>query len=116
MSIVGDLKDVLTKLIARMEQMHHPEWTAHILELKEKYPLKYDDSQLSCPYIIEELDRITKGNAIITTDVDSIRCGRRSIIIIRSPARFVLRRSWHDGLRYRGMHRRENRLPGQNLR
>ena len=68
-SIVGDLKDVLTKLIARMEQMHHPEWTAHILELKEKYPLKYDDSQLSCPYIIEELDRITKGNAIITTDV-----------------------------------------------
>ena len=68
-SSVGDLKDVLTKLIARMEQMHHPEWTAHILELKEKYPLKYDDSQLSCPYIIEELDRITKGNAIITTDV-----------------------------------------------
>ena len=67
--IVGDLKDILTKLIARMEQMHHPEWTAHILELKEKYPLKYDDSQLSCPYIIEELDRITKGNAIITTDV-----------------------------------------------
>ena len=68
-SIVGDLKDILTKLIARMEQMHHPEWTAHILELKEKYPLKYDDSQLSCHYIIEELDRITKGNAIITTDV-----------------------------------------------
>ena len=68
-SIVGDLKDILTKLIARMEQMHHPEWTAHILELKEKYPLKYDDSQLSCAYIIEELDRITKGNAIITTDV-----------------------------------------------
>lgn len=68
-SIVGDLKDILTKLIARMEQMHHPEWTAHILELKEKYPLKYDDSRLSCPYIIEELDRITKGNAIITTDV-----------------------------------------------
>jgi len=68
-SIVGDLKDILTRLIARMEQMHHPEWTAHILELKEKYPLKYDDSQLSCPYIIEELDRITKGNAIITTDV-----------------------------------------------
>ena len=68
-SIVGDLKDVLTKLTAKMEQMHHPEWTAHILELKEKYPLKYDDSQLSCPYIIEELDRITKGNAIITTDV-----------------------------------------------
>ncbi len=38
-------------------------------ELKEKYPLNYDTTQLSCPYIIEELDRITQGDAIVTTDV-----------------------------------------------
>lgn len=83
------------------------------MELKEKYPLKYDDSQLSCPYIIEELDRITKGNAIITTDVGQHQMWAGAVLsLYEAPHVFVLRRSWHDGLRYRGMHRRENRLPG----
>ena len=68
-SVVGDLKEVLEKLTAVMEQADHGEWTAHIRELKERYPLKYDKTELSCPYIMEELDRITEGNAVITTDV-----------------------------------------------
>ncbi|MDE7285075.1 MAG: biosynthetic-type acetolactate synthase large subunit [Lachnospiraceae bacterium] len=68
-SIVGDLKEVLKKLNAKLDKQDHKEWLAHIMELKEKYPLNYDSSVLSCPYIIEELDRITKGQAIITTDV-----------------------------------------------
>ena len=49
--------------------MSHPQWHTHILELKEKFPLKYDKEVLSCPYIIEEIDRITEGKAVITTDV-----------------------------------------------
>ncbi len=68
-SIVGDLKEVLKNLNAKLDKQEHKEWIAHIMELKEKYPLNYDSSVLSCPYIIEELDRITKGQAIITTDV-----------------------------------------------
>lgn len=68
-SVVGDLKTVLSELLGRIKQQEHPEWTAHIKELKEKYPLRYDDSKLSCPYIIEELDRVTEGKAIISTDV-----------------------------------------------
>jgi acetolactate synthase-1/2/3 large subunit len=68
-SVVGDLKEVLTKLNAQLEQQKHTEWMAHIADLKEKYPLSYDNSVLSCPYIMEEIDRITKGEALITTDV-----------------------------------------------
>lgn len=68
-SVVGDLKTVLSELLGRIKQQEHPEWTAHIKELKEKYPLRYDDSKLSCPYIIEELERVTEGKAIISTDV-----------------------------------------------
>lgn len=68
-AVVGDLKAVLQELNGRMEQADHAEWTEHVKALKEKYPLKYEDSQLSCPYVMEELDRITKGEAIVSTDV-----------------------------------------------
>ncbi len=68
-AVVGDLKLVLEELNKKVEQKNNAEWTAHIKELKEKYPLKYENSQLSCPYVIEELDRITEGKAVITTDV-----------------------------------------------
>ncbi|MDE7022172.1 MAG: biosynthetic-type acetolactate synthase large subunit [Lachnospiraceae bacterium] len=68
-SVTGDLKEVLQKINSRLEKQEHTDWLAHIMELKEKYPLNYDASVLSCPYIMEELDRITDGQAIITTDV-----------------------------------------------
>ena len=67
--VVGDLKEVLTKLNPMIEQKSNGEWIAHIMEMKEKYPLTYDASGLSCPFVIEELDRVTKGQAIVTTDV-----------------------------------------------
>lgn len=68
-SVVGDLKSVLTGLNARLEKQTHKDWMAHIMELKEKYPLKYNKEVLSCPYIMEEIHRVTKGEAIISTDV-----------------------------------------------
>lgn len=68
-SLVGDLKEVLAKLNGRLVAQKHEEWMAHIAELKNKYPLNYDENVLSCPYIMEEIDRVTKGTAIITTDV-----------------------------------------------
>ena len=68
-SVVGDLKEILTTINEKLPKQQHTEWMAHIEELKEKYPLSYDPSELSCPYIMQEIDRITKGEAIITTDV-----------------------------------------------
>jgi acetolactate synthase-1/2/3 large subunit len=68
-SLTGDLKEILTALLPKLKQQNHSEWMKKIDELKKKYPLKYDNEKLSCPYVIEEIDRITAGDAIITTDV-----------------------------------------------
>lgn len=68
-AIVGDLKEVLTKLNEKAASREHKEWTTHVEAYKEKYPLKYDETTLSCPYFIEQLDKATEGKAIITTDV-----------------------------------------------
>lgn len=68
-SLIGDLKEVLAAINEKLPAQTHSEWMSRIQDLKSRYPLKYDKDGLSCPYVIEEIDRITKGEAIITTDV-----------------------------------------------
>lgn len=67
--IEGDLKEVLRRLLEKIPAQNHPEWVAHIMEMKKKYPLRYDESQLTGPYVIEKLYELTKGDAIISTEV-----------------------------------------------
>lgn len=68
-SVVGDLKSVLNDINSRLEQQEHNEWMSTIKAFKDKYPLKYPQDKLTCPYVIEQLDKATDGKAIITTDV-----------------------------------------------
>jgi len=68
-SIIGDLKTILKELNSKLTQQNHDAWIAQIKELKEKYPLQYEPDKLTCPYVIEELDRVTNGKAIVSTDV-----------------------------------------------
>ena len=68
-SVIGDVKEVLKRLLEEIPKKEHPEWIAHIQELKSKYPLNYDHTQLTGPYIIEKLYELTNGDAIISTDV-----------------------------------------------
>ncbi len=68
-SIVGDMKEILRRLLEAIPEKQHPEWTAEIQDMKAKYPLRYDKTQLTGPYVIEKLYELTKGDAIISTDV-----------------------------------------------
>lgn len=68
-SIIGDLKSVLELLNAKIPEKKHEAWVAEVEALKNKYPLKFDDDRLTGPYVVEELYRVTKGDAIITTEV-----------------------------------------------
>ena len=68
-SVIGDVKAVLTKLNGKLEQQEHAEWIAHIEELKEKYPMTYHQEGLTGPFIIEKIYEVTKGDAIISTEV-----------------------------------------------
>ena len=67
--IVGDIKVVLDRLNERLEQQDHAEWVTKIQEFNEKYPLVYHKDVLSGPFVVEEIYRQTKGEAIISTEV-----------------------------------------------
>lgn len=68
-SIIGDVKAVLTVINRRLESQEHKEWLDTVKEYKEKYPLTYDKGRLTCPEIMEAIYDITKGEAVITTEV-----------------------------------------------
>lgn len=67
-SVIGDIKEVLAALNSRIEQKSNPEWMSHILEYKEKYPLRIPEG-LSGPYVVRRLYEATKGDAVIVTEV-----------------------------------------------
>ena len=67
--MIGDVKEVLKRLNPMIGQYDHKEWVENIEELKLKFPLKYNLDGLTGPYVVEEIYRVTKGDAIITTEV-----------------------------------------------
>ena len=68
-SIMGDVKEVLKELNKKIHPKNHDAWVKEVEDMKAKYPLKYNQEGLTGPYVIEELYRVTKGDAIVVTDV-----------------------------------------------
>ncbi|MGH2942561.1 MAG: biosynthetic-type acetolactate synthase large subunit [Solirubrobacteraceae bacterium] len=76
--IVGDCKNVLTKLIKEyralegVDPSRTDEWWQKIRAWQEKYPLRYEDStdsEIKPQYMIQALYEATGGDAIVTSDV-----------------------------------------------
>lgn len=68
-SVIGDALEILKRLNCKLEQQDHTDWVAHIQDMVKKYPLVYPTDTLNGPSIMEKIYEITKGDAIITTDV-----------------------------------------------
>ncbi len=68
-SVIGDIKEILTRLNAQLEQQQHTQWLERIAEFQKKYPMTYHPKELSGPYMIEKIYEKTKGDAIIVTEV-----------------------------------------------
>ena len=70
--IVGDLKNVLTDLNEKAPKVSYDEWLKQIKKWKKDYSLTYrktEDDILIPQEILSEIDKITKGNVIVATDV-----------------------------------------------
>ncbi len=67
--VLGDAKEVIKRLLPKIKERPADAWNQEINALKEKYPLTYSGTGLTGPFVIEEIYRMTKGEAIISTDV-----------------------------------------------
>ena len=68
--VIGDAKEILKILNGRLEFKENKEWVEKIQEWQTNYPLWYNkEGSLKPQYIIEKIYEMTKGDAIITTEV-----------------------------------------------
>jgi acetolactate synthase-1/2/3 large subunit len=69
--VVGDAKAILTDMLAEIQYKPRTEWFKRIADWKAKYPMRFDNNSpnIKPQYVISEISRQTKGNAIIVTGV-----------------------------------------------
>jgi acetolactate synthase-1/2/3 large subunit len=69
--VVGDAKSSLEAMLPLIEHRDRHAWWAQVNAWQKKYPFRYlDDSKNAKPqYVIEEINKQTNGEAIITTGV-----------------------------------------------
>ena len=69
--VVGDVQKVLKVLIPLVESKECTEWLKQIQEWKKKNPFAYEQqgTKLMPQYVIEQIYALTKGDAIIVTEV-----------------------------------------------
>ena len=68
-SVVGDALEILKRVNAKLEQQDSHEWLEHIHDYEKQYPMAYRKDCLNGPLIMEKIYELTKGEAIISTDV-----------------------------------------------
>lgn len=88
--LVGNIKKILKRLIAKVEKKEQSDWKNKIDEWKRLYPLKYPKDDVLRPnYIVERLYELTKGDAIITTEVGQHQIWAAQFYKFKSPRQFL---------------------------
>ncbi|MDO4454560.1 MAG: biosynthetic-type acetolactate synthase large subunit [Eubacteriales bacterium] len=88
-SVIGDVKEVLKQLNKKLEKHQHDEWVQSILKLKDHYPLKYNKEVLTGPGVVEEIYKVTGGDAIITTEVGQNQMWAAQFYKYKKPHTFI---------------------------
>ncbi len=86
--IVGDLKHVLNEMNHELTPQTHESWLEHIREWREEYPIRvrpHEGTSLLPQKVIQEIDNIVKGNAIVVTDVGQHQMWTSQFITFSKP-------------------------------
>jgi acetolactate synthase-1/2/3 large subunit len=89
--VVGDARNILQQILKHVKHVERPEWFQKIAEWKAKHPLKYNNSgkYIKPQYVIEQLHEVTKGDAIITTEVGQNQMWAAQYFTYTKPRTFI---------------------------
>ena len=87
--VIGDANEILKRINERLTRTEHKEWMDKIRENKAKFPLTYNPETLNGQYIVEKIYEMTKGDAIITTDVGQHQMWAAQFYRYRNPRTLI---------------------------
>lgn len=89
----GDIKYILKSLCEKIKKHDHSEWLGKVLEWKAQYPLTmspvHDDNEVTPKDVIETLDKLTDGRAIISTEVGQHQMWAAQYYNFKGPRQFA---------------------------
>lgn len=88
-SIIGDVKEVMTRLNKVVKEQDNSLWAKEIEKMKEEYALPLDKESLNGPSIIDAVYDITNGDAIITTDVGQHQMWAAQYYSFKAPRQLI---------------------------
>ncbi|HPH01721.1 MAG TPA: biosynthetic-type acetolactate synthase large subunit [Spirochaetota bacterium] len=89
--IVGDAKHVLQELLPQVSKLSIEDWLTRIRDWKTRYPLAYGEEAgiIKPQAVIRKLSELTKGEAIITTEVGQNQMWAAQFYNFTSPRSFI---------------------------
>lgn len=89
--IVGDAKLVLKEMNKLIKKCDIADWVNNVKDFKRKYPLSYTKSEkiIKPQYVLETLYELTKGNAIIVTEVGQHQMWAAQFYKYKNPRSFL---------------------------
>ena len=84
-AILGDARLVIEDLVPQVELADTKEWLAQIARWRKQYPLKYPkQGGLRAQHVLDRLNEISRGEAIVTTDVGQHQMWAAQFCLARS--------------------------------
>ena len=89
-SVVGDVKEVLSKLLPLIPKQEHPEWLKDVQKWKDSFKYNYQDGEKLRPqFMLRNIDEQTEGKAIITTEVGQHQIWAAQFFNYTKPRTFI---------------------------
>lgn len=90
--VVGDVKEVLGRINKLLPKQNHAEWTANSERMAKELTVTMKGTEalpVTPDYLIETLDRLTEGNAVIATEVGQNQMWAAQYYKYRNPRSFI---------------------------
>ncbi|HYF48136.1 MAG TPA: biosynthetic-type acetolactate synthase large subunit [Planctomycetota bacterium] len=87
--VVGDVRESLKRIFKHLKYKERKPWLDTLKEQKEKHPLQYPAHGMRGQHVIDRLCHLTKGRAIVTTDVGQHQMWAAQYYTFVDPRHFV---------------------------